>query len=374
MKTHDFTDNKKIMKNKTTKCRGSVLVFTIIIMGMMMATAMSLITVASIERKTSGATGKSTASFQAADTGIEMVLARINDPLNTMIEDVLGSWSCSGGQIKDSGNGFAVTLYDRADSPVEILCDDYENKRIGEIGRIKSVGSKSQTVRAVQVDIPGDVLDESLVGHWKFDEIVPCDSLCAGSGTTPNSRGSNDGELINLDSSDQTEREGMPENKVFDFDGSTEYVSVADHSSINLSGSMTVSMWINASVLADWASPLGKVDNDGYNFNGYGFFYKNGTMRFFTSNETRFSKKVFTETNSWHHLVGTYDGTNVLIYIDGVAGTPYGTTLITTNNEPLNIGRMTTGVGYFNGKIDDVRIYDRALTGREVKRIFNATK
>ena len=74
------------------------------------------------------------------------------------------------------------------------------------------------------------------------------------------------------------------------------------------------------------------------------------------------------EADTWYHLAGTYDGEELKAYKDGV--------LITTNDAPsgppvvetgtLKLGRHATAEQYFTGTVDEVRIYDRALSAQEV--------
>ncbi|MDO9574347.1 MAG: LamG domain-containing protein, partial [Candidatus Contubernalis sp.] len=81
------------------------------------------------------------------------------------------------------------------------------------------------------------------------------------------------------------------------------------------------------------------------------------------------------ENTGWHHVVGVFNGTNALIYIDGIlensvsAPNPIqgwdGRFLIGQNNE-ANI--------WFKGTIDEVHIYNRALTAAEVLAISNSSK
>ncbi|MFZ0033784.1 MAG: LamG domain-containing protein, partial [Sedimentisphaerales bacterium] len=76
--------------------------------------------------------------------------------------------------------------------------------------------------------------------------------------------------------------------------------------------------------------------------------------------------------NVWHHVAGTYDGNEVKLYIDGVlkATTAHSGT-IGTNTYNVNIG---TNSQYperlYNGLIDDVRIYDKALSQAEIASIM----
>ncbi|UCG58589.1 MAG: LamG domain-containing protein, partial [Phycisphaerales bacterium] len=73
----------------------------------------------------------------------------------------------------------------------------------------------------------------------------------------------------------------------------------------------------------------------------------------------------------WHHLAGTYDGSEVRLYIDGkleVASPAAGS--IATNTFNLNIGRTFEIPDWlYSGSIDDVRIYDYALSGDEIEQL-----
>ena len=88
-------------------------------------------------------------------------------------------------------------------------------------------------------------------------------------------------------------------------------------------------------------------------------------------NNVAFTPKL----NRWYHVVGTADGVEVRIYIDGVAqgtATPY-TGVIDKDTEPVWIGTDSTGGihGPFNGSIDDVRVYNRALSATEITQLYN---
>jgi len=83
---------------------------------------------------------------------------------------------------------------------------------------------------------------------------------------------------------------------------------------------------------------------------------------------------VVPSQNVWINVIGTYDGSNVKIYIDGVLkGTASATGNINTNNTILFLGDSGLG-GFshvFNGEIDEVSIYSRGLTQSEVTSIYN---
>jgi hypothetical protein len=75
----------------------------------------------------------------------------------------------------------------------------------------------------------------------------------------------------------------------------------------------------------------------------------------------------------WTHLAATYDGTTLRIYVNGaqVASTPRTGTLATSSN-PLNIGGDTIYAQYFDGRIDDVRIYNTARSAAQIQADMNA--
>lgn len=84
---------------------------------------------------------------------------------------------------------------------------------------------------------------------------------------------------------------------------------------------------------------------------------------------------VVIPTNTWTHVASTYDGSTLTVWING---TPAGSRAITgttcRNNRPLAVGAKNYPVGapeaFWDGQLDDVRIYDRALSGAEIKALL----
>ncbi|GAH57087.1 unnamed protein product, partial [marine sediment metagenome] len=79
--------------------------------------------------------------------------------------------------------------------------------------------------------------------------------------------------------------------------------------------------------------------------------------------------------NQWTHVVGTFSDENIIVYKNGVPApsSTLGTTTIHSNDEPLGIGGEGDGGTSFNfnGTIDDVRIYDRALSEEEAQELMD---
>jgi len=86
------------------------------------------------------------------------------------------------------------------------------------------------------------------------------------------------------------------------------------------------------------------------------------------------------DDNEWHHIVGTYSegggADNVNIYIDGdLETTSTSTGIINSNTEPFHIGRDTySGGSFFDGSIDEVKIYNRALSEPEILKNYKHGK
>ena len=83
-------------------------------------------------------------------------------------------------------------------------------------------------------------------------------------------------------------------------------------------------------------------------------------------------------TNAWHFICGYYDGTTMYTSIDGVPGvntTPASMTIGTTAIN-VRIGAFVAeGVGgYFDGLLEDIRVYDRALSTAEMQAIYNSSE
>ena len=77
-------------------------------------------------------------------------------------------------------------------------------------------------------------------------------------------------------------------------------------------------------------------------------------------------------TGYWYHLVGVLSGTNGTLYINGIpVATMGGSGTMLTTAQPLYIGSTQGSSNFYNGQIDDVRIYNYALTPIQVKNLYN---
>ena len=167
-------------------------------------------------------------------------------------------------------------------------------------------------------------------------------------------------------------------------DGVDDFVELGNPALLQLTGSMTVSAWVNSAAFpGDDAAIVSKRTSGevGYQLDTtvdrgprtIGFKLTN------SSGGTMFRYGATTlQANTWYFVTGVYDAaTSALhVYLNGQLddGTLLGTVTATQQNSSanVNIGRRPTGNSFnFNGRIDDVRIYARALTQTEIQADMN---
>jgi hypothetical protein len=153
------------------------------------------------------------------------------------------------------------------------------------------------------------------------------------------------------------------------------WAEVHDNASVDLTDAITLEAWVywdgssNKGILGRWHS-----DSSNRNY----LFYKNSatTINFYINSSAIASYASLNATKGWTHIVGTYNRTNAVLYVDGVqqAITAH-TTAISTGTLPVEIGRnFTTSNQALTSPIAQPRIYNRALTAEEVQRNYNSGK
>jgi parallel beta-helix repeat protein len=154
------------------------------------------------------------------------------------------------------------------------------------------------------------------------------------------------------------------------FNGSSNYVDCGNGPSNY--DNITVSAWMQTST-------SGVLVSNRYNSGGYGTWYTLSSTTIELGGNSSGSGAVLLTFNTstlnslWHHIVYTKDGTNHAIYVDGSLDQSFTSNADISWNVPLYIGKRwnkTNSVGWFNGIIDDVRLYNRALTAEEVNLLY----
>ncbi|NQV32357.1 MAG: hypothetical protein HQ515_06660, partial [Phycisphaeraceae bacterium] len=211
-----------------------------------------------------------------------------------------------------------------------------------------------------------------LVGYWQFDEG-------AGNVATDKSGNGNDGMLL-----------GGPTwgagaiGSALSFDGSDDIVDIPDAASLDLAEALTLAAWVNLSDLSTFyfITHKGPSGTAGDNYPGnFEFRTEANTGILQLMHQTGEGQTLATYTSDspvtagqWQHVAATLvAGGQVNFYIDGVpAGTAGQTeTFGVLNDISVKIGGRTDGYSFWNGSIDDVQIYDHALTAEEIQAAMN---
>jgi len=164
------------------------------------------------------------------------------------------------------------------------------------------------------------------------------------------------------------------------FTGANQYVQVNDNPAFNPTNALTVSAWIRLNkTVAEQTYQYIIVDkSDWPNKNGYQLLfnkpYSNNLIFriFFGTSYTDVTWNASNlKRNIWYHLVGTYDNEFIKLYIDGnlKAVEGLGKPIDVTTNK-LYIGGQ--GTNFFNGAIDEVKIYSRTLNADQVYYLYNS--
>jgi len=206
------------------------------------------------------------------------------------------------------------------------------------------------------------------VSWWKLD------------GNANDEIGGNNGE-INGDVDCEVEgKSGMG----CEFDGNSDYIEVADDASLNFgTGEFTLSAWVNTGGAIDQGSHWNAILEKGH-FSGnpsdklYGFFIPhtggNANKIFFVVNDkTNTKSDSALDDNEWHHIVGVRDSSGGLsMYVDGVQQSATATSGEDVDDVTSLIigGDNRVSARDFNGLIDEVVIFNRALTEEEVKSLY----
>ncbi len=157
--------------------------------------------------------------------------------------------------------------------------------------------------------------------------------------------------------------------RAFSFDGVDDAVSVTDSAALK-PAQISLEAWVYASAAQAAGSTVVMKTTSSAATDGYGLGYVSATQFGFWINAAATNRVVTSaalSTGAWHHVVGTYDGATIRLYVDGVqvgTGAAYAAA-ITHSAQPLLIGRSAGGAGWL-GQIDEVALYNRALTAAEV--------
>jgi hypothetical protein len=155
------------------------------------------------------------------------------------------------------------------------------------------------------------------------------------------------------------------------FNGTNSWVTVADAGVLDFTTGMTIEAWVNPKALTGWQAVVLKERPGGLAYALYSSDDTNrppaGYVNIGGSDRSAAGASAL-PLNTWTHLATTYDGTSLRTYVNGTLTTTTAAAgSIVTSTGALRIGGNSVWGEYFNGLIDDVRLYSRALTASQIQ-------
>ncbi|MCK5474461.1 MAG: LamG domain-containing protein, partial [Candidatus Aenigmarchaeota archaeon] len=211
--------------------------------------------------------------------------------------------------------------------------------------------------------------DPHLVAEWQFDE---------GSGSVlhDSSGNGNDGTIHG----GATWTEGIKGNAL-SFDGIDDYVKIPYTSILNITQEITIESSIRLKTNTSYGFILSKRNSE-YGIMPYELIYhkKLNGFQFQTKNLSEHSWNFAIDkeppfVDVWYHIVGVFNGSDMILYVNNKKTVGTSVNSLSTNTAYLAIGKDGASNNqeyFFHGLIDEVRIYNRALSDEEIKAHYDA--
>ncbi|MFZ0034456.1 MAG: sugar-binding protein [Sedimentisphaerales bacterium] len=194
-----------------------------------------------------------------------------------------------------------------------------------------------------------------LIGWWKFDETE-------GTVAADNSGNGNNGSL---QGNPVWRPQGGKLGGAIELNGSGDYVKIGNEPAFDITGQITISAWVNImSIPQEWTGIVTKGDSAWR----MSVEYAQNAFHFGIARDVYLNGKTNVTPGQWHHVLCVYDGQKMSTYIDGRLDVSKPQTgPIATNDYPVAIGENLELMGRcWHGLIDDVRIYNYALSMNEI--------
>ena len=208
---------------------------------------------------------------------------------------------------------------------------------------------------------PSARAQSGLVAAYSFDEgtgtTVADTSGNGGTGTIANAAWTTSGKF----------------GKALVFNGTSSRVTINDSPVLRLTTAMTLEAWVNPTRVTNvWRDVIYKGNDNYYLMATSQKGSRPATGGTVGSTITEVFGPQSLTANTWVHLAGTYDGATLRLYINGQqVATAAGTGALATSSNPLEIGSDHFFGQYFQGSIDEIRIYNVVLTAAQIQADMN---
>jgi hypothetical protein len=205
---------------------------------------------------------------------------------------------------------------------------------------------------------PDAFVDPNLIAHWKLDD-PPTDGVLDSSGRGHHGTCTNCPILV----------PGIVDGS-YRFDAINDHITLPDHPDFR--GNVTVAAWVWCDAVNLQIAALSKVLGTSGNswqlevMNTQHFSFSGGSVHYLDGGAA-------ISIDAWHHVAGTWDGTTKRLYVDGLLLASVAATISYDTGEIL-IGADNNGgtiLYYWDGKLDEIRVYNRALSAAEIGTLAN---
>lgn len=253
------------------------------------------------------------------------------------------------------------------ETPLEIGRDahgsvEYMAGKLDEIRIYNRPLSHQEVDSLYKLEAPGINLSSGLIAYYPFNGNANDES---GNG--------NNGFVSGATLS--TDRYGNP-NQAYKFDGIDDYIEIPNSPSLENTSAISISAWVKVDSLTqgEFATILEKSNNSDYGHFAIGSQEgPSGTPYFFSylNGQNHYTHFNGLGTSSWRNIIVLMDSSFANYYLNGqLLGAVMVSGLTTTSNLPLRLGTNTGGLTeLLNGKLDDIRIYNRRLNISEVESL-----
>lgn len=229
----------------------------------------------------------------------------------------------------------------------------------------QSVNSVEIVDGAVQL---AEFIPDSGVSRWTFDTDDTDGS------TAVDVWGGNDGTIVGATTGATGANQTYTTNEAYSFDGTDDRVRVPDDASLRGFSAFTVSLWVYLDNKNDDRGYAGKYSND--TNNGWYFHYdtSDDIHRFVNYTGTGPNNVPFADSTPqagvWEHVTLTFEeNATAELYSNGAFVADAGVGEFANSSSDMFIGDIADGTFMMDGRIDDVRLYDTALTDSEVSNL-----
>ncbi|MCX6250866.1 MAG: right-handed parallel beta-helix repeat-containing protein [Bacteroidetes bacterium] len=157
------------------------------------------------------------------------------------------------------------------------------------------------------------------------------------------------------------------------YNGSSKYVEVADNNTLDLTNNYTLEAWIYPESFTFLGGIISKYQTSGAN----GYYLRLTISSPYTglNFDGLSTAQGVLEINKWYHIAAVNNNGTRILYVNGVSLPLSGTAdVISSNSDPFTIGvDYLAGARYFNGKIDEVRLWDSVRTQRQIRENMHLT-